>query len=352
MFSESSRPPPAFDPSGPAVHDGLFGLPHTAEEADVVVIPVPWEPTTSYRKGTASGPANVLEASRQVDLFDRTFGRPYERGIAMLPIADELRWLDREANELSKPIIERGGADGDPDLERALARVNALCRELDTRVEALAASWLDRGRGVGVLGGDHASPLGLIRAVARRHPGVGVLHLDAHADLRRAYEGFERSHASIMFNVHETIPDVAKIVQVGIRDLSEEEHDLATSSPRIACFFDDDLAKRAHAGEPWRDTVSAILSALPERVHLSFDIDGLDPSLCPGTGTPVPGGLDFRQVNAMLAAVADSGRMIVGFDLCEVAGGHAWDGNVGARLLYKMIGAMSLTRTRAGARSG
>lgn len=325
-----------FDPSGPASFDGIYGLPFTAEEARVVVLPVPWEPTTSYRKGTAGGPAAILEASRQVDLFDLENGKPYEAGIALLPTDERIVRWNQEARDLAQPIIDAGGAET-PELVEALARVNARSQDLSRVVEEIADGWISKGKLVAVLGGDHSSPLGLIRACAKRYPGLGILHVDAHADLRDAYEGFVESHASIMFNVHETIPAVAKIVQVGIRDFSAEEHALATGSRRIEAYFDADLARRAFEGEPFVRVLAEIVGHLPDHVYVSFDIDGLDPSLCPNTGTPVPGGLSFQQANALLRAVRKSGRKIVGFDLNEV-GAEEWDANVGARLLYKMIG--------------
>jgi agmatinase len=326
-----------FDPSGPAASDGIYGLPHRPEGAPVVLIPVPWEPTTSYGKGTVRGPRAILEASRQVDLFDLETGRPYEAGIAMLPVEGDIERWNEQASLLAQPIIDAGGAGDDPALLEHLAGVNALSEKLSARVEEIADEWLGMGKLVGLVGGDHSSPLGLIRAVARKHPGLGVLHVDAHADLREAYEGFTESHASIMWNVHETVSDVAKIVQVGVRDLSEEEHRLATESGRIEAFFDVELARRAFRGEPFSLVLADIVRALPRDVYVSFDVDGLDPGLCPHTGTPVPGGLSFREACALFAAVVESGRRIVGFDLCEVAG-EAWDANVGARILYKMIG--------------
>ncbi len=328
----------AFDPSGPSQFDGVFGLPHTADDAHVVIIPVPWEPTTSYRKGTAGGPANILEASRQVDLFDHETGRPYERGIAMLPEDASIVAMNKEATALAQPIIDRGGAMEDTGLLEKLVRVNEISRQLNDRVEAIAERYLAQGKLVGLVGGDHASPFGLMRAIAKRHPGVGVLHVDAHADLRCAYEGFEHSHASIMFNVHAALPDVGHIVQVGVRDLSQEEHALAESSSRITSFYDAELALLEAEGEPFAKTARRIVESLPRDVYVSFDIDGLDPVLCPGTGTPVPGGLSFRQACVLLSALAKSGRRIVGFDLNEVAGEGEWDGIVGARLLYKLIG--------------
>lgn len=335
-----------FDPNAAAAPgSGVFGLPHSPDEARVVLIPVPFEATTSYGGGAADGPAAILSASRQVDLFDIETGRPYEQGIAMLEEAPELRAWSDEAKALAKPIIEAGGGDpSDPATRRALESVDALCGRMNRWVRDTARSWLQRGKLVGVVGGDHSTPFGSIEAHAEAHPGLGVLHLDAHADLREAYEGFTWSHASIMHNVLQRIPGVAKLVQVGIRDLGEAEHALIERSRgRVATFFDADLARGRFEGEPWARQVERIVAQLPERVYLSFDIDGLDPVLCPHTGTPVPGGLSFHQATALVAGVVRSGRRIVGLDLNEVApgpDGGEWDGNVGARLLYKMIGWM------------
>jgi len=334
----------AFDAGGPSLPgSGVFGLPEDVDAAGVILIPVPWEPTTSYGKGTARGPAAILEASRQVDLFDRETGRPYQRGIVMLPEADEVRGWNDEACAAAEPVIAAAGeVDGHPDLARKLDRVNELSRKLNGWVEREAAQWRSRGRLVGIVGGDHAVPLGAIAAAARQHPGLGILHLDAHADLREAYEGFMYSHASIMNNVLREVPGVGRLVQVGVRDFSEAEADLAASSGgRVVTHFDADLAAARFAGTTWQAQCERIVAGLPAEVYLSYDIDGLDPALCPHTGTPVPGGLSFQEVSHLTGAVVRSGRRIVGFDLVEVAPGppgDEWDANVGARLLYKMIG--------------
>lgn len=334
----------AFDPDAAAAPDsGIFGLPHGPEEARVVVVPVPFAATTSYGGGAQEGPAAIARASRQVDLYDRETGRPYEAGIALAPASDRVRRCDREARALAERVIAVGGdLTRAPDLPAALAEVNRLCAEVNDLVHREVSAWLDRGKLVALVGGDHAVPFGCIAAHAERHPGLGILHLDAHADLRDAYEGFTWSHASIMANVLDRVPGVAKLVQVGVRDLSNAEAERIERSPdRIATFFDSDLAARRFDGEPWSSVVAGIVAELPGEVYLSFDIDGLDPTLCPHTGTPVPGGLAFAEATALVAAVARSGRRIVGLDLVEVVpgpDGDEWDGNVAARLLYKMIG--------------
>jgi agmatinase len=332
-----------FDPSAPARYDGIYGLPHGPEDARVVLVPVPWEATVSYGSGTADGPAAILKASRQVDLLDRDTGRPYASGIAMLPVPQEVRAWSDEARRLAQPVIEAGGPGEDRALREAVAAVDALGERMNAWVHEQTSRWLAAGKIVGVVGGDHSTPFGAIRAVAERHPGVGVLHVDAHADLRHAYEGFRWSHASIMYNVHAEIPGVSRIVQVGVRDYGDDEDALIHGDPqRLRTYFDPDLRRLLFDGETWGRLTGRIVADLPAQVYVSFDIDGLDPALCPHTGTPVVGGLSFAEAVALLRTLVQSGRQVVGFDLNEVApdptGTSEWDANVGARVLYKEIG--------------
>lgn len=338
-------PFPHFDPDAAAGEDsGLYGLPFGPEESHVVVLPVPFEATTSYRAGTARGPEAILAASRQVDLFDGELGRIYAPGIALLPTSEDIVRWNAEARAAAEPIIAAGGAgEDDPEAQAALAHVNALSAKVNAWVYTQTDIWLSRGKLVAVLGGDHSVPLGAIAAHAARTPDLGVLHLDAHADLRVAYEGFTYSHASIMHNVCVEVPAVRRLVQVGIRDFGEREaRFIADSDGRIRTFFDGDLQRRKLCSETWDTLCREIVESLPLNVYLSWDIDGLDPTLCPNTGTPVPGGLSYAEAIHLLRVLVESGRRIVGLDLVEVAPGSneadEWDANVGARLLYKMIG--------------
>jgi len=329
----------AFDPNSAAMFDGIFGLPHGAEDARVVLLPVPFDATTSYREGTEQGPSAIREASLQVDLHDADTGEPWKQGIWMAPEPEELRALNLRARALAAPVKADGGAGDHPD---ALEAVNEAGEKICAWVREQTAVHLDRGKIVGIIGGDHASPLGAILALAERHPGMGVLHIDAHADLRVAYEGFVHSHASIMHNALARTPAISRLVQVAIRDLCEQEAEaIRASAGRIRSFHDAEIARAMFRGETFASVVERILAELPRDVYVSFDIDGLDPSLCPNTGTPVPGGLSFQQACYLLEALATSGHRIVGFDLCEVcpgANGETIDAIVGARILYKLIG--------------
>ena len=344
-----------FDPDAPApAGSGIFGLDTQPSRAKVRILGVPFDGTTSYRRGTACGPQAILAASHQVDLFDaqqaswgRGDGKPWAAGLHYESDAQIGNW-NREARQLSAPIIERGGLIcGESGLETAQERVNSIGNQLNQLVHNWTRQRLDYGALPVLLGGDHSIPFGGIQAAARAHPGLGILHFDAHADLRPAYEGFQWSHASIMWNVLEKTPEVARLQSIGLRDLGEGElKTIENSQGRIRASLAHDWAMARARGQDLKKLAAAEIAELPEKVWLSIDIDGLDPSWCPNTGTPVPGGLTWDELLIWLGCLANSGRQVVGLDLCEVnpgpdpgAGQDSWDAIIGARLLYKAIGA-------------
>lgn len=332
-----------FNPNDTATADsGIFGLPHSLDEAKLVLIPVPWEVTTSYGDGTSRGPEVILEASRQIDLFDIETGDVYQHGYYMEPIATPIRELNYEMKRLAFSVHQALEAGEAPD-PKTVAKINSASQEVNEWVYKTAAAHLKAGRLPAVVGGDHSSPFGAIRAVSEAHSGdFGILHVDAHADLRDGYQGFTHSHASIMFNVMNSAFRPKKLVQVGIRDFSMDEYSFIKANDRITTHFDPLTKRRLLKGESWQTICDEVVSQLPQKVYISFDIDGLTPDLCPNTGTPVPGGLAFEQATALLATLVESGKTIVGFDLCEVSQPEdaegEWDGNVGARLLFKLCG--------------
>lgn len=335
-----------FDPDAAAQPGtGIFGLPFTREESRIVLIPVPFDATTSYGGGAGGGPAAILRASAQVDLLDHQFGRVYEQGIFMEDIHEGIAWLSRRARDLATPIIDAGGADRANEADaHAVAEVNRAGERVNEFVDRQVRAVLAEKKIPGLVGGDHSTPFAAIRACAEHATGLGVLQIDAHMDLRHAFEGFEWSHASIMWNVLNKIPGVTKLVQVGIRDYGEGERRIMQESRgRVVTHFNYDWFLRLSRGERLESLCQEAIDALPKHVYVSFDIDGLDPSLCPRTGTPVAGGLSFNTASLLLKMLHESGRNVVGFDLNEVSanpeGDDEWDANVGARMLYKLCGA-------------
>jgi agmatinase len=351
--------------STPLADSGIFGLETSAEAAQIFLLPVPWEVTTSYGKGTSNGPRAILRASRQVDLFDIETGDAWKIGYHMDEISQN--WLRRNSILKEKAqerleFIEAGEVSESSEMLKD--QINAASDELNLWVEEKCGEALAQKKIVGVVGGDHSSPFGLISAISKKLNGdFGILHIDAHADLRDAYQGYKHSHASIMNNVIEKIkPRV--LVQVGIRDFCREEFEFSEAhrnksgevgSARIVTHYDRQMKKRLFAGESFDSIAKAIVADLPKNVYVSFDIDGLDPALCPNTGTPVPGGLSFDQACSLLSILADSGKKIVGFDLNEVSepeeGMAEWDANVGARFLFKLCGWAAVTNGLAERRS-
>jgi agmatinase len=330
--------------NGPNPHNGSFGgMALTPEQARLILIAMPWEATVSYGTGTSRGPQAILDASPKMDFHNELFPDFWKKaGLAFLPPAKE--WQaenDRIRPLAARAIAAQEGALQVPPQELAglLDKVNTSCTAMTAHVEHEAARWLAAGKVVGVVGGDHSCPLGLIRALAKNHTNMGILHIDAHADLREDFEGFPYSHASVMFNALKE-PAVTRLIQVGIRDFCEEEVQRATESTgRVRMFTASALHRRAATGKTWQEQVRDIIADLPQVVYISFDIDGLDPLLCPHTGTPVPGGLAFEDAMYLIEQVALSGRTIAGFDVCEVApgpDGSEWGANVGARVIYRL----------------
>jgi agmatinase len=335
----------AFNPSAAGAKDSdLFGLPFTTGESEIVVVPVPWEVTVSYGSGTADGPTHILESSFQVDLYHPEYPDLWKAGIAMDELPENLLMRSSGLRSIASELIGRieDGVDisSDPDSSSKLQSINEACSGMNEHVYARTRHWLGQGKMVGLLGGDHSTPLGFYRAQSERHDSFGILHIDAHMDLREAFEGFIWSHASVMHNALK-IPQVSHIIQVGIRDCCEEEINLVKDSEgRVKVFSERENRRAIFNGTNWHRICQNIIQALPEKVHISFDIDGLDPTLCPDTGTPVPGGLSFEEAAYLLSLVAEE-RTLIGFDLVEVAPGTSdWNGNVGARMLFHLCGAL------------
>jgi agmatinase len=333
-----------FDPDAAArPGSGPFGLDHSAEDALIHILPVPFDATTSYRDGAAFGPDAILAATHQVELADLQFGQPYRAGLHWLEADPRIAEWNAEAREYAEPIIARGGMiDGDPDMTRALQRVDELGAKVNEHVTERTNAILAAGKRPLIVGGDHSVPYGAICAAAQLHPGLGILHFDAHADLRVAFEGFRWSHASILHNVLEDAHELEALLQVGLRDLGQAEVERIHSDPRVHAVFDHEWAAARLAGLDQVSFVRDRIALLPDTVWVTFDVDGLDPVLCPGTGTPVPGGLDWNEAALWLKTLADSGRTVVGADLVEVRPGDSgdaedsWDAIVGARLLYRL----------------
>ncbi len=267
------------------------------ESARYAILPIPYDASVSWRGGTKYGPAAVIAASEHMENYDDELDADYHRvGIATL-----------------EPI--------EPDVSGPEAMIK--------RVEQAARKIVADGKTLIGLGGEHSVTLGLLRAVQKRHKRVSVLQIDAHTDLRQEYQSSPYSHACVMRRIAET---GAKIAGVAVRSISAEEHRFIRSKPDQILEV---TGMQIAASPDWLDRV---LDFLDDEVYVTIDIDGFDPSVAPGTGTPEPGGLDWYEGCSLLRAVAEEKR-IVGADVVEISPipGQTVTEHLGARLIYKMI---------------
>ncbi len=272
------------------------GLPDefsSIESSKIVILPVPFDLTTTYQHGAHKGPAALIEASRHLEFYDiETNFSVYQIGIH------------------TAPAIEVASSE-----------------EMRQQTYLRTKKYLEQGKFVVILGGEHSISFAPIQAYAEHYPGMSVLQIDAHADLQEAYEGNPWSHASVMARVRE-IPGISSIVSVGIRSMSAEE----------APFVDTTKTFFAHELDTSMNWIDKAIDQLNDQVYITFDLDGLDPSLMSSTGTPEPGGLNWNEATALLKKVADR-RNIVGFDvveLCPSTANLAPD-FLAAKLVYKIL---------------
>lgn len=327
-------------------NNNIFGLPFTEEDAGLVILPVPWEVTVSYATGTARSAEQVFKESLKVELFDPDVKDGWRKGFFMRQADKKVLmksdYLRKEAELYINYIAEGEDVNNNKFMCKAFKEANAGSLFLNDWVYQQTKELLEKGKLVGILGGDHSTPLGFLKALAEKHGDFGILQIDAHADLRKAYEDFKYSHASIMYNTLEEIAEVKKLVQVGVRDFCEEEWQYIQDHPeRITTYLDKHLKEKLFEGQTWQYIVDEMIEGLPQKVYISFDIDGLDPKLCPNTGSPVPGGFDTAHIFYLMKRVHLSGRQLIGFDLSEIGiSNDEWDANVAARVLFKLCNLM------------
>ncbi len=340
-----------FDPSTTISADfGIFGIPSSEETSQVILLPVPWEVTTSYGSGASAGPELIRNESIQIDLFDLELGNAYEAGYFLKETPEHILKLNNLTKPKAQEVIRLRTemSKEDSRIETLVQEVNDACNTMTDWVYTESKKVISQKKVLGLIGGDHSTPLGAIRALSEFYTDYSVLHIDAHADLRKSYQGFHQSHASIMYNVMNLYNAPKTLVQLGIRDFCQEEFEFIERHKQIHTYFDYNLKKDLFSGFNWMSLCENVIKNLSKNVYISFDIDGLDPQFCPHTGTPVPGGLTTDQVFFLFSLLSQSGRKIIGFDVNEVSSGGGpleeaqWDGNVGARVLYKLCGWASL----------
>jgi len=272
----------------------------STKEAEAVILPIPYEATTTYGSGTRGAPEAILSASRQVELWDEEEG-----------------WDPSAAVRLATALPIPPEASGPQAM-------------LD-KIRKTVQPWVAQGKVILALGGEHSITLALVQAVQTKYPDLQVVALDGHADLRESYEGSKLSHACALKRVY----DLGRPVTIlGVRSFSQEESQLLKVAPRMQVF----TARELHTPEGWEKAL-AHLAGLAGPVYLTIDADVFDPGIMPGVGTPEPGGLSYYQVIDLMKTVGQRGP-IVGLDLVELTPipGHRVSEFTAARVLYKILG--------------
>lgn len=331
----------------PMEDDGFIGGRLDPKEASLILIPVPWEATVSFGQGTAKAPDAIRISSHQLDVETYHYIKPYTAGIAMLETDKSLLKLSNKARKKALKVIQ--ALEKGTTKKKALNFVNEASKTLNDSVYKKSIKQIKKGKFVAVVGGDHSCPLGLIKALNdTQDEAFGILHVDAHHDLRKAYEGFTYSHASIFYNVMNECDKISNLIQIGIRDYSSEEAlRMKEYGKKADCLYDTHMQEKLACGKSLEEVYFPFIEQLPQNVYLSIDIDGLEPINCPNTGTPVPGGLRYSQLEHLIFMVVKSGRTIIGFDLCEVGvSKNDWDENVGARILYQLSAALLASQNK------
>ena len=283
-----------YDHADALVFGGALPTRRSFAESEVVILPVPVDRTTSYVGGTRNGPHEILQASSHMELWD-----------------EEL-----------KVDVHGVGIFTLPEMELPFGEMEALIEE----IERVAYEIIGRDKFLVALGGEHSITPPLVSAASRKYPGLSVLQIDAHADMRDAYMGTVHNHACAMRRSLE----YARLTQVGIRSLSTEEAEIL---PRLATtiFYDVDMRRNPH----WID---AVVETLADHVYVSIDVDGMDPAIMPATGTPEPGGLSWSEITALVRATAER-RRIVSADIVELSPipGMVAPNFLTAKLIYKLL---------------
>ncbi|MBR2962144.1 MAG: arginase family protein [Alistipes sp.] len=330
-----------FDGNGDFTTGCYFRETKTTDEAPLVLVSAPWAVTSAGGHGSVYAPDAIIDSSNRVGLYDAVAEISIEGEVATAPINYDLQELSQQlGNDAAKILthVEDGGSLSSDYFVDKIRRVNNGFLEMHAAIEEQVSRYIEQGKIVGTIGGDHSTSFGAIRAAARHYKDLGILFVDAHCDLRQKGSIFDYSHHSVARNIIEEIPQVSRLVEVGVRDISANDIKYIAECDRIKLFCADTMAAERFAGRSWSDVCDEVVEQLPELVYISFDIDALSPECCPHTKQPVAGGLNFDMAVCLINRVTQSGRRIVGFDLTEIVpvSESNVDANVGARLLTKL----------------
>lgn len=316
---------------------GVFGLSYDKSESSLILLSIPFELTTTFREGTLYAPHKIKDASSQIDLMNNLDSYAWQKGIYWDNSNEDFFLnISKSYRPSAKKIIDflENNQLLNDELKNEQYIINNVCEKASNEISKLVFQILQNDKIPGVIGGEHSITYGVIDAIQNVYDDFCILQIDAHHDLRNTYLGFTYSHASVMYNILNKYDNVNKIVQIGVRDYCEAEKNLVAESDNIVTFYNFDINVQLFNGKSFHDIAKQIVDLLTDNIYISFDIDGLQPYLCPETGTPVPGGLSYEQIEYLFYLISKTNKKVIGFDLCEVSGLSEWDAIVGSRIMY------------------
>ena len=306
----------------------------------IILTPIPFEATVSNGWGTSKSFPKIIKNSEQIDFINPFISNNQQHKNNIL--CNDIFYNDYlEFSKHYQELINNGIRPnywGNKIDNEELDYINKGLEKIHNGVKNYFKENIDKNKTFGIIGGEHSVSLGYISALCEiQKKTISILHIDAHSDLREHYEGVKYSHASVMRNVLEKNEQkIRKLVQVGVRDTCEEEIDFICDNRKIVKFSDEFLTNNLFEGRNYEDICDQIIGSLhSDNIYISIDVDGLDPSLCPMTGTPIPGGLQYNQLLYLLSNLSKHNRKIIGFDVVEVGNGD-WDALVASKIIYFM----------------
>jgi agmatinase len=327
-----------YNPNTNCIDNGNFAaIEANYLDSHIILFPTPWEATVSYREGTIKAPELIRLASMQLDLFNKQY--------ESIDVDGRIYWDSSCYEDIYKLALKtrylvqsKLSSDFNSNYEESRSlrdEINKNSNMFNDLVYKNSITALEQHKIVGLVGGDHSIPYGQLKAVGDTYPSFGIMHIDAHHDIRPFFQGFKFSHGSIFHNVLSTVKTMDSLVQIGIRDYCKQEYEYAKVHPKVTTFYDADISSELFKGlSNWGVIVDTIIEALPQHVYVSLDMDGLAIENTLSTGTPVPGGLSYAQVRYLIDELA-SRRTIIGFDVVE-CGQSEVDTVVAMRLIFQL----------------
>lgn len=325
-----------------SIGDGghYFGEMTMPEDADIVIVSAPWSVTADFGRGATYTPDAIIDQSLEKELYDVVSGISIEGRIATAEIDYHIQECSEQLGHDAERVV-RAKADKDSlvgdYVSRKIDNVNEGFAYMHSSVYKQVKHWASQNKRVAVVGGDHSVAFGAVKALAEECGEMGVLFIDAHADFGEG-EVFKYSHRTIARDIVEQIPNVTKLVQIGVRDLDRAEVEAIDANDKVDVFYAEKVAQRRFEGASWGELCREFVAKLPQKVYISLDIDALKIEFCNNTNAPTPGGMTFDEVVYLVNCVVASGRDIVGFDISEIVTSldEKMDAIVGVRLLVKL----------------